>query len=230
MIAGVDGCKGGWIAVLAPLGGLALARAVVAPAFAGLLTHAAIIAVDMPIGLPEHSGRGREAEIALRPLLGARRSSLFPIPSRAAVYEPDYASARKLALSTSDPPKSIARQAFNIFPKIREIDALLRADAAAAARVFECHPEGCFRMMAGAPPAWPKKHAAGAAERRALLLAAGFAPALLDARPPRGAALDDLLDACAAAWTAQRLARGVACCWPQAPARDAHGLSMAIWA
>ena len=228
MIAGVDGCKGGWIAVLAPPVGFAEARAVVVPRFADIAALATLVAVDMPIGLPEHSGRN--AETALRQLLGKRRSSVFPIPSRAAVYAIDYASARALALASSLPPRSVSKQAFNIFPKIREIDALLRADAALAARVFECHPEGCFRTMAGAPLGWPKRNSAGAAERRALLAAAGFAPAFLDARPPRGAAPDDLLDACAAAWTAQRLAAGIARSWPEAPERDAHGLPMAIWA
>ena len=47
----------------------------------------AIIAVDIPIGLPEQAGRGgRTADDAVRSLLGARRSSVFSVPSRRAVF------------------------------------------------------------------------------------------------------------------------------------------------
>ena len=78
----------------------------------------------MPIGLPERTGYGgREAENCVRPLLGARQSSVFSVPSRAAVYAQDYAQACAVALSTSDPPRKISKQLFNIAPKIREVDA-----------------------------------------------------------------------------------------------------------
>ena len=41
-----------------------------------------VIAVDMPIGLPDRiDGPGRPAEQAVRPLLGQRQSSVFSIPS-----------------------------------------------------------------------------------------------------------------------------------------------------
>ncbi|WP_255473861.1 DUF429 domain-containing protein [Pseudolabrys sp. FHR47] len=59
----------------------------------------AIIAVDMPIGLPEQSpAGGRLAEREARALLGERRSSVFRIPSRRAVeasVAPEPADARE---------------------------------------------------------------------------------------------------------------------------------------
>ena len=61
----------------------------VVPRFADILgapEAPAIVAVDIPIGLPERSGYGgRTAENAIRPLLGMRQSSVFSVPSRAAI-------------------------------------------------------------------------------------------------------------------------------------------------
>ncbi|TIX09969.1 MAG: DUF429 domain-containing protein, partial [Mesorhizobium sp.] len=88
MLVGVDGCKAGWIAVhrhpdAAPW-------VSVFPGFAALLAAlpaSATIAVDMPIGLPDSSQKGgRGPEALVRPLLGGRQSSVFSIPSRAALY------------------------------------------------------------------------------------------------------------------------------------------------
>ncbi|MGO4840025.1 DUF429 domain-containing protein, partial [Rhizobiaceae sp. 2RAB30] len=87
-VAGVDGCKAGWVAVIRAPG--QAAYACVVGSFAALvemLPGDAVIAVDMPIGLPDissHGGRGPETLV--RRFLGARQSSVFSIPSRAAVY------------------------------------------------------------------------------------------------------------------------------------------------
>jgi predicted RNase H-like nuclease len=69
----------------------------------------------------------------------------------------------------------------------------------------------------------------GLEERRALLAGAGFARSFLEARPPRGVGLDDVLDACACAVSALRMARGEAQSFPSPPGRDAHGVPVAIW-
>lgn len=235
-IAGLDGCKAGWIAAIRPAGEVAATRIEVVADLAAFLARPglAVAAIDMPIGLPERiAGGGRGPEQALRPHLGARQSSVFAIPARAAVEAADYAGACAAAAATSDPPRKVSKQAFCLFPKIRALDALLRADANLAARVFETHPEGAFAAMAGAPLAQPKKvksrpHGPGLAERAALLEATGVPRALLDAPAPRGAGADDALDALACAWTADRILRGDAI--RRGPdARDAHGLPIAIW-
>src|SRR5262245_11616582 len=105
-LAGVDGCSAGWIAAfVGPDGGEARLR--VLPRFADVLAAPEapqVVAVDMPIGLPERTGLGgRAAENAVRPLLAARQSSVFSVPSRAAIYAEDYTSACSRALATSDP-------------------------------------------------------------------------------------------------------------------------------
>ncbi|MBK9081248.1 MAG: DUF429 domain-containing protein [Rhizobiales bacterium] len=235
-IAGLDGCRAGWAAALRPAGRPEATRLVVVDDLAAFLAdpRLAAVAVDMPIGLRERIGAGgRGPEAALRPLLGARQSSVFAIPARAAVHAADYGAACAAALGTSDPPRKVSKQAFFLFPKIRALDGLLRADARLARIVRECHPEGAFRMMAGAPLAEPKKargtpYPPGLAERAALLAATGVPRALLDARPPPGAARDDALDALACAWTADRLLTGAAV--RHGPgASDAFGLPVAIW-
>ena len=60
-VAGVDGCPAGWLVVLRRLADPACARAHLVRRFADVLELSEaprIIAVDMPIGLPERSGIG----------------------------------------------------------------------------------------------------------------------------------------------------------------------------
>jgi predicted RNase H-like nuclease len=238
-LAGADGCRTGWVvALVRPSGDEVRVR--IEPRFADILTapeRPAIVAVDMPIGLPARAGYGgRGPENNVRPLLGQRQSSVFSVPSRRAIYADDYGEACRIALQTSDPPRKVSKQLFMIAPKIREIDGVLRADADAAARIFEVHPEVAFWRLNGEHALdLPKKvkgtpYAPGLALRRGLLIGAGIPEATACAAPPRGAAADDLLDALACATVARRLHAGLARPFPPAFERDEFGLPMAIWA
>src|ERR1043165_42890 len=151
-IAGVDGCAEGWVAAFVrPEGSEPRVRIV--PRFTDVLSAAErpeIVAVDMPIGLPERVGiGGRAAENCVRPLLGARQSSVFSVPSRAAISAADYGEACRIPAATSDPPRKVSRQLFNIAAKIREVDECLQANTEAAKRVFEVHPELAFWRLNG---------------------------------------------------------------------------------
>lgn len=237
-LAGVDGCPGGWIAAFVHPQGETCEIAVFARfTDVGAARALASIAIDMPIGLPARTGPGgRAAENAVRPLLGARQSSVFSVPSRAAIAATDYRAACETALASSDPPRKVSKQLFNIAPKIREVDAILRADAQLAARVFEVHPELAFWRLNGERPLTePKKvrsrcYEPGLNLRRGLLVAAGLPAASVNAAPPKGAGPDDLLDALACAAVARRLHAGTARPFPDPPERDTYGLPMAIWA
>ncbi|RWK54222.1 DUF429 domain-containing protein [Mesorhizobium sp.] len=249
-IVGVDGCKAGWIAVRRDPG--AAPSAAVFPSFGALLDALpadATVAVDMPIGLPDVSQKsGRGPEALVRPLLGNRQSSVFAIPSRAALYahtdgfttvEAWHAAHRRaseVAKATSDPPRGVSIQAFGIFAKIREIDAVLIARPELRRRVFESHPEVAFcRLNGDQAMRLPKKikgavNPAGMAERKALLCRHGYVSGFLDRTPPRGAAADDFLDAAAMMLIAGRIAGGEARPFPDPPLADRFGIPVAIWA
>ena len=255
MLAGMDGCRAGWIAVHAEAARTGTCAAAMAQArvslFASIedaaeaLGPSIILAVDMPIGLPDETARGgRGPEQAVRPFLGARQSSVFSIPSRSAVYADTYPEACALAQKTSNPPKKVSKQAFNLFPKIRELDGFLqrsKADPALAGiDVYECHPEFAFTTLNGGKAMQlPKKiksrvNPAGIGERKALLQNLGFDALFLD-KGAAGfrtsqAAQDDFLDACACFAIAWRLQQGLAHPHPEQYKRDAYGLPIAIWA
>ncbi|MCK7612337.1 DUF429 domain-containing protein [Roseibium sediminicola] len=237
-VAGVDGCKAGWIAVLRNLDDPADLRLELFPTFAdgiAWVPHLDVIAVDMPIGLPDTIGpQGRGPEKAARKHLGMRQSSVFTVPSRAAVYEEDYRRACATAERTSQPPKKVSKQCFYLFPKIREIDALMTP--VLEARVYEVHPELAFwRLNGEAEMSLPKKvksraNPDGLDQRRDLLVSKGLPRAFLDQKPPRGCGRDDLLDAAANSLIAERIFLGEAKPFPEAYRRDERGLRMAIWA
>jgi predicted RNase H-like nuclease len=234
MHVGVDGCRAGWLAVTR--GHDAGPQVAVYPDFAALLaaTGDAVIAVDMPIGLPDFTSGGRGPEQAIRPLLGLRKSSVFSIPARSAVYCLDYREGCAAAYATSAPPRMISKQAFYLFGKIREIDAVLNPQM--QLRVRETHPELAFWRLNGERPLHTAKKAggrinpAGSAERCEILQRHGFDAGFLSRKPPRGAGIDDFLDACVCAVIAGRIASGLAEPFPKAPIRDSRGLQIAIWA
>lgn len=238
-LAGLDGCRAGWlIALVRPTGDNFSVRVLSNfSEIADLPEQPAVISVDMPIGLPEQTGYGgRAAENAIRPLLGARQSSVFSVPSRAALQALDYRQACEIALSTSEPPRKISRQLFMITPKIREVDNTLRMNTVLATRVHEVHPELAFWRLNGERALdQPKKvksrpYEPGLALRRALLIREGLPRAIFEAKLPQGAGPDDLLDALACAAIARRIQAGTAKPFPDPAPRDSYGLPMAIWA
>jgi threonine dehydratase len=190
-VAGVDGCKAGWVAAFCDDLFETEPIILVFSCFSDILDSRfapAIVAVDMPIGLPDRvGGSGRGPEEAVRLVLGERRNSVFSIPARGAVYAVDravegmadiarsHALACDVARRTSTTGAAFSRQAFMILPKIREVDRLLGGDTAAANRVREIHPEVAFWSMNGQKPLrFGKKHASGEAERAALLQSQGL--------------------------------------------------------
>src|SRR5438094_1896932 len=104
-LAGVDGCRAGWVAALVRAEGEEV-RVRVVPRFADVADAPEapdVIAVDVPIGLPDRLGiGGRGPEAAVRPLLGARQSSVFSVPSRPAIHAEDFAEACRIGLQTSE--------------------------------------------------------------------------------------------------------------------------------
>ncbi|MGE0005138.1 MAG: DUF429 domain-containing protein [Parvibaculaceae bacterium] len=230
LVAGVDGCPAGWIATLWDGAGELSSR--LCADFAEVMTlPAAIVAVDMPVGLPERSGRPPEREVRTR--LGERRSSVFAVPAGKAVYCTDYRDACAVNLLHSDPPRKVSKQCFHLFPRMREIDALIAP--AHQSRIFESHPELAFWVMNGETPlALPKKlkgrpHPGGLALRRELLRKHGVPVDTLAHHYRRhDVGPDDLLDACACTFVAWRIFNRRSIRFPADPPLNDRGLRMEI--
>ena len=221
--AGIDGCKAGWVAVVAEGDGRDTPRLAVSPTLAGLFAAEGLdfAVLDMPVGLVAGPGP-REVEPALRRRLKGKASSVFSTPCRAALAETSYAGAS--AANARAPGRRLSRQSFAIFPKMREADAAARQ--LGQVRLREGHPEVSFALMAGAPVPSRRRRPEGLRDRLALPERAGLpVTALLGARPARVGA-DDILDAAALLWTALRFGRGQHETFPPVPVRDAVGLEM----
>lgn len=224
-VLGVDACKAGWIGIALEEG---RTTAHFAPTIGELVRLAeaggglAVVAVDIPIGLPDN-GR-RQADVLARLAVGPRWPSVFLTPVRAALEAEDYRFA--LEISHRLTGQGISRQAFALREKLLQVDHWIRGTPH---RVVEVHPEVCFARLSGTPLSSRKSTWAGAAQRRALLAGAGIV--LADDLGPAGAmsAVDDVLDAAAAAWTARRVATGQAHCLPDPPQRFDDGVPCAIW-
>jgi predicted RNase H-like nuclease len=242
-VAGADGCPAGWLVVFRRAGRQhrarifrAIADAIVSP------EQPRLIAVDIPIGLPDTSVRGgRAADREARRALGPdRQSSVFPAPSRPTLEATSFAEACDIEQRHSAPAKKVSQQVFNILRKIQEVDTIARHQPGV---IFECHPEVSFSVMNnGVAMRLPKKvsrrknssglHENGLEERRALLVGKGYTKSFLTTRIGSSDehGLDDLIDACAAAWTAERILKGEAIRLPAKADIDGCGLDMAIWA
>ncbi len=230
LVAGVDGCPAGWIAVLWD-GADQLTSRLCKDFAAVMALPAEVIAVDMPIGLPETSGRPPEREVRMR--LGDRQSSVFAVPSEKAIYCTDYREACRVNLLHSNPPRRVSKQCFHLFPKMREIDALI--EPRHQSRIHESHPELAFWVMNDeAPLPVPKKvksapYPAGLDFRRSLLRRNGVpVDSLKEVYRRSDVGADDVIDACACTFVAWRILNRRSICFPANPPRNVRGLRMEI--
>ncbi len=199
--------------------------------------HAAPVAIDIPIGLPDAVGF-RACDREARETLGKRRDCVFHPPARyllaageSSAGKPPTAkqvfnrvqelvAARKdsLVASTagaSGPVKvlGLSQQGAGILLKIAEVDAFLLAHENGQPprrdRFFEVHPELCFAAM-NADTVLPPKPTAHGQLLRLDLVRDQFPDAEQSIRAWEDGARYSLLDVCdayAACWTALRLAQ-----------------------
>src|SRR4051812_37470827 len=222
-VTGIDVWKGRWVAIVLRDG--RYLRASVSARIGDLLDglgEMAAVGIDMPIGLT--SGRERRlADGEARAFVGPRGSTVFPTYPREVYLAASYAEARRVAVDLTS--VSISSQAYALRERLLELESV----AAARPEVHEVHPEVSFCAMAGGRHlAWPKRSWNGFNERLALLRGAGIElPAMID--EVGGAGIEDVLDAAAAAWSANRIARGQAGSLPREPRQHAAGRPLAIW-
>jgi len=188
-VAGVDGCRNGWVIA-------SNNECIVVRALDEVIERFDLIGIDMPIGLLREGTRQCDANA--RRFLGARHSTIFSAPSRALLDHQTYESANSASRELFG--KGVTRQAFNLFAKIREVDALAQRFQG---RLIEVHPECSFAQMTGGPLP-PKRQVSGHEQRLALIESRfGHIPVRL-----AGAARDDVLDAYAVLWSTLRYSMG----------------------
>ncbi|MCW2615889.1 MAG: hypothetical protein JWN08_2883 [Frankiales bacterium] len=215
-VLGVDGCPGGWVGALVVGDRVSWHTG----DFASLLAlDADVVAVDVPIGLPDGAER-RRADVEARALLGAQRSSVFFVPPRVVLDAATQAEATLLSRGAGSVGVSI--QTFYVLDKVAEVDALLRA--APDPRVVEVHPECSLRRLGGV--ALPPKRTVAGRDARLDLLRTWLPGLALPAPLPGRARPDDCLDAVACAWTGARWLAGTA--EVLGDETDAEGLRMRI--
>jgi predicted RNase H-like nuclease len=180
---------------------------------------AGIIAVDMPIGLPDATPRLSESEA--RRYLSPRGSTIFPTPVRACLAASDYRHACDLSQVARG--VKISRQSWNILPKIAELDLAVTPEH--SDRVIEAHPECSFQAMNHDRPL-VSKHTAAGVRHRMQLVGETFGIEPMSLGPAK---IDDVLDAYALLWTAERFARGAHRTFPADRVEtDSRGLPMRI--
>jgi predicted RNase H-like nuclease len=214
LLIGIDGCRGGWVAAIATVGrpdhllGIEV-HDHIAPLLAEIVSgRAAIVTIDMPIGLTASGPRRCDDETRAR--RGPRASSVFATPPRPLLGCASHAEA--VALGRRLDGRGISIQAFNLIPKIAQVDDALglHPDPTIFDHLHEAHPESAFAELSGQPLTTRKRTAEGRSERRRLLEQVfGDGDELLDRRH-RGAAADDVLDAAVLVRTAHRVRTGVA--------------------
>jgi predicted RNase H-like nuclease len=224
-VAGVDGCRGGWVAFEIDLKSMDTSVELIdlPSILMSKPEDLAILAIDIPIGLLDGS---RACDKAARMLLGQPRgASVFAAPCRASLSAMNHAAATATNLRITG--RGLSQQAWGIASKIKQVDDAITPQS--QKWVFEAHPEVCFWALAGERPmAHGKKTKAGVEERLELVRA--VFPDIerhLQNRPSR-VGKDDLLDAAVAGWTALRLYNDEALqvCEPE---QDSNGLMACIW-
>ncbi|AKB18374.1 MULTISPECIES: DUF429 domain-containing protein [unclassified Methanosarcina] len=216
VFVGVDGCRAGWVAVLLEGENESECswKVELFPEFSCLVDFLKnnyiqaepFILIDIPIGLKTGGSGERLSDLGARRVLKARKSSIFPVPCREAIYAETYKEACEVNERLTG--KRISKQTWHIVPKIRDVDSFLVENENFREKIREVGPEICFQAFTGFPMKYPKKKAEGFLERREAL--GNFCPfadevieyALAKYRR-KDLAKDDILDALAAALTAK---------------------------
>ena len=219
---GIDACKRGWIVVELSGDDVVVHHLRQLSELQIKVPGAEIVGIDMPIGLPEQ-GR-RAADDAAKQILHKRSSSVFYVPVRAVLEASTHSEATRVARELTG--QGVSQQSFSLGPKIFEVERWLPS---VPCPVREVHPELSFWRLDTDGITASKKTWAGAMQRVRALKKAGID---LDRAAGNGGefgAVDDVLDAAVAAWSARRILRGQGECVPDLVDRPSDKAEPAIW-
>lgn len=127
--------------------------------------------------------------------------------------------------------RGLTKQAFHLLPKIKQVDDFLIRNPRVAGRIREVHPEVSFALWSGEQPMrFNKTKSEGQRERERLIDREwpGERKRLVQELRGNRFAADDLNGACAALWSARRIAGGHARVFPDDIERDSKSLQMRI--
>ena len=229
VVSGIDGCPSGWVCLSKNLSSGVFRAQIISniDELMRLDPRPDLALVDVPIGLTDAGPRECDLEARKR-LRHPRSRSVFPAPVRSVLNAESYAQACRIGESKDG--RKLSKQVWAILPKIREVDAFLRSDRSLQTWVREVHPELCFWAWNGEKAmSCSKKSRAGRFERENLVTAFyGEAYENAKASLPHGGFYrnDDLLDAFAALWSAEREVAGIGLLLPAIPTIDSFGLRM----
>jgi predicted RNase H-like nuclease len=186
------------------------------------MSPATVICVDMPLGLMDSSER--IADRLVSTMLEKRWASVFITPPGPVFLETDYAAA--CARSFELVGWKLSQQAWGLRTKLIEANALYDSNSLP---LYEVHPELCFLNLGLRYDDGSKRSLRGQRARLRVLQAAG-----IEIPEDLGPAIekipaDEIPDAAAAAWTAQRIATGQAQCVPEPKQINERGQPIAIW-
>jgi predicted RNase H-like nuclease len=224
-VAGIDGCRGGWVAFKVHLPSQNTSVEIIdLPSVLTKKPHdLAVLAIDIPIGLLDGS---RVCDKAARRLLGQPRgTSVFASPCRASLSAKNHPAASSTNVRITG--RGLSLQAWAIASKIKQVDDIITPERQKWA--FEVHPEVCFWALAGERSMKHRKKSKEGVNERLGLLRSIFQNIEIHLQNrPAHVGKDDLLDAAVAAWTAQRLWNREALQVCKAEL-DANGLQTTIW-
>lgn len=133
LVIGFDGCRRGWIGCLWHGPG-SVPNPLLLPSLRDsegrLPRETAAIAIDMPLGLLDVATSGeRGCDMLARQRLGKRVSCVFSPPARPALVAADFDAANCLNRDSGPARLGISRQAFGIFPKLRDAEDAVSGSA-----------------------------------------------------------------------------------------------------
>ncbi len=225
---GVDGCRGGWIAAVLDHEDFRFERFDSIGDCVSKYRDFDAFLIDMAIGLRNSTRQTRPDDLAKKEL-GKKASSVFPIPSREAVYADGEENQKQANIRTLG--KSLAKQSLAIIPKIRELDEFLLEHPQYQNRILESHPELAFARLNGSPVMYRKQEYPGISVRERILsefLENENFDKLWDKAKALNCKPDDLMDAACLAVTAALYAHGLCETIPKHPEKDEKELYMRL--
>jgi len=232
-IAGVDGCKGGWLVAIVEVKGKrhSFELTCMPPPitnFSDVLwatKGCKVVCIDIPIGLSDRDRR--RCDQKAKEILGNRQCCVFFAPIRPILSYKRYPAANRTSRCLSGHGLSI--QSFNIMDKIHQVDSVMTPNK--QKRFREVHPEVCFWALNHGQPMQRKKTTDAGRKDRMRVLAPIFQNLrgiVTKDNRAKGVKVDDILDALVAAYTAGQVVLDNYSTLPARPQRDGKGLRMEI--